>query len=596
MAEYAKFKIKVNGAEIQEDIRDDVMEIVVDSNLHLPSMVVLQLFDEDLAWVDDSRFDLGKAIEISVSDVVIFQGEITSIEPDFAETGRATLLIRGYDKSHRLHRGRKTQTFLQQKDSDIISKIASGAGLSATADATTAMNEYVIQNNQTDMEFILSRASRLGYHVYMDGDKLMFKKGETVTDGPDLTWGESLRSFRPRWSGTHQVSQFKVYGWDGLDKVAIVGEATPESVWQQGGMSKSGGAAADSAFNGAQTMSIVNQPVITKDEATALATAVSHEVSSQFVQAEGVCFGDPKVTAGKKINVKGVGTRFSGKYYVTAATHVYREGRYETNFTISGQLPNTINQLVGGGGNLQGSGKVQGPMVGVVTNLNDPNNLGRIKVKFPTLGENIESTWARVASPMAGTERGLLYLPEVNDEVLIDFELGDMHRPYMVGALWNSKDKPPLPSSTAVASGKVVQRMIKTRAGHVIILDDTQGAEKMIIRDKTTKNEIIIESATNTMTINMDKDINVNAKGNMNFKATGDIKMECANMEIQTNANYKVNAMANIDMIATTNGTYKANAIGMIEGKTSLTLTSGAAEVLMSTPSVTINKGALMVS
>src|SRR5437868_3604561 len=90
------------------------------------------------------------------------------------------------------------------------------------------------------------------------------------------------------------------------------------------------------------------------------------------------------------------------------------------------------------------AGRISGVVVGVVTNnQGDPDGLGRVKVKFPWLSNEEESFWARVAAPMAGKERGFYFLPEVEDEVLVAFEQGDVRFPYVVGSLWNGKDAPP---------------------------------------------------------------------------------------------------------------------------------------------------------
>lgn len=140
--------------------------------------------------------------------------------------------------------------------------------------------------------------------------------------------------------------------------------------------------------------------------------------------------------------------------------------------------------------NDQNHNKFYGVTIGIVTNNKDPDGLGRVKVKFPWLSQTEESYWARIVTPMAGNDRGIYFLPEIDDEVLVAFEQGDMNVPYILGALWNGKDKPPVKND----DGKNNQRVIKSRSGHQIILDDTEGEEKIIIQDKTGKNQIVISS------------------------------------------------------------------------------------------------------
>ena len=114
-----------------------------------------------------------------------------------------------------------------------------------------------------------------------------------------------------------------------------------------------------------------------------------------------------------------------------------------------------------------------GLVVGVVTNNQDPDGLGRVKVRFPWLSDDEESHWARIAVPMGGKERGTYFLPEVDDEVLVAFEHGSPSFPYVLGALWNGKDVPP----TTNDDGKNNLRLIKSRSGHVIKLNDEDGKE-----------------------------------------------------------------------------------------------------------------------
>ena len=163
-----------------------------------------------------------------------------------------------------------------------------------------------------------------------------------------------------------------------------------------------------------------------------------------------------------------------------------------------------------------------GVTVGLVTNNQDPDNMGRVKVKFPWLSEEHESNWARVLSPMAGPQRGMYFLPEVDDEVLVAFEHGQVEFPYILGSLWNGKDAPPEKNE----DGKNNKRVIRSRSGHLITLDDTDGAEKIIICDKTGKNEIAIDSTKNSLTIKVEGDFIVEAKGKISLKSNQELSLE----------------------------------------------------------------------
>ena len=184
--------------------------------------------------------------------------------------------------------------------------------------------------------------------------------------------------------------------------------------------------------------------------------------------------------------------------------------------------------------------RIAGVVVGVVTNTQDPAGLGRVKVKFPWLSESEESSWARVATPMAGKGRGFYFLPEVEDEVLLAFEHGDARFPYVLGALWNGQDKPPENNE----NGENNIRSIKSRSGHVIRLNDTDGEEKIEIIDKSGKNTIVIDTAKNTINLSSEKDITLSA-------SKGTIKLDAQKIEIKSAADTKIQAGAGMDVKAT---------------------------------------------
>jgi uncharacterized protein involved in type VI secretion and phage assembly len=174
----------------------------------------------------------------------------------------------------------------------------------------------------------------------------------------------------------------------------------------------------------------------------------------------------------------------------------------------------------------------QGPMIGVaiaiVTNNQDPDGLGRVKVKFPWRGAADESYWARIATLMAGDQRGTYFLPEVGDELLVAFEAGDVGHPYVLGALWNGQEKPPESNTNGNNDVRKIKSrsgheivfndeqakesvLIKTKAGHTITLDDSSGAEKIEIKDKTGSNSISIDSAQNAISVQCSMQLSIKA-------------------------------------------------------------------------------------
>ncbi len=196
--------------------------------------------------------------------------------------------------------------------------------------------------------------------------------------------------------------------------------------------------------------------------------------------------------------------------------------------------------------------KINGVVVGIVTNNKDPEDLGRVRVKFPWLSNEDESNWARIGSLMAGKERGIFILPEIDDEVLVVFEHGGINMPYVIGSLWNGKDAPPETNS----DGKNNIIMMKSRSGHVIRIDDTGGKEKIEIIDKTEKNLISIDTKDNKISIMSDKDIEISAPN-------GKITIDAMDIEIRSSVATKIEAAADMDVKASANMNVKGATINL---------------------------------
>jgi uncharacterized protein involved in type VI secretion and phage assembly len=221
--------------------------------------------------------------------------------------------------------------------------------------------------------------------------------------------------------------------------------------------------------------------------------------------------------------------------------------------------------------------RIYGMVIGLVTNNQDPELMGRVKVRFPWLSDQDESNWARVLTPMAGNERGMFFLPEVDDEVLVAFEQGDVRFPFVLGALWNGQDKPPETNE----DGENNKRFIKSRSGHVIALDDKDGDEKIEIIDNSGKNKIIISTNDNSITISADADISIasnsgtlklsgsgieiNSQGDVQIEATGNMNLKASALKAEASGNMDLKGLA-LKAESTANMDLNASAIMNVKG------------------------------
>ncbi len=559
---------KIDGQTPSDPMTRNIREVVVDTSIYLPDMFVIHFNDPDFSWIDSTLLEIGKPAEISAqasgesSATLLMKGEIVAIEPELTEGAGATIAVRGYDKSHRLHRGKKSRVFQQSTDSDIVSKIAQENGLDVSVDSTSAVYDHVFQDDQTDMEFVHDRARRVGYLSYVENDKLYFSNAAATSAVATLEWGKNLTNFQARFTSAGQSAESEVRGWDIKQKQVISGAKTSPTGTPTVAGTNHGGNMARDAFSITAKEIVNNRPVNTQSEADLLSQSILNDNCQTFFQAEGTCHGNPAVRAGKLVEIKKIGQRFSGNYLVTRAVHRQDVAEYTTHFEISGYRANTISSIL----SVPGVHHSYGVVVGIVTNVKDPDDLSRVKVKFPTISDELESNWARLATPMAGAERGIQFIPEVNDEVLVAFEYDDINRPYVIGALWNGKDKPPKPSSEVVgSSGKVEKRIIKSRSGHVITIDDTQSAEQISIVDKAgqtilldcssggekiqitdkANSKIVMDGAQRSISIESAMDLSIKATGKIEIDGQTGVKVNSAggNLELTSNMQASLKGM-----------------------------------------------------
>jgi len=205
------------------------------------------------------------------------------------------------------------------------------------------------------------------------------------------------------------------------------------------------------------------------------------------------------------------------------------------------------------------SGQMPGLVEGIVVDNVDPEKLGRVKVKFPTLPEAPESTWARLAMPMAGRERGWMTIPEVEDEVLVSFVHGNHDNAVVVGSLYNGVDTPPYANEDSENNLRVFQ----SRSGHRLTFDDTKGEERMELISHNEEIRIIWDAKEKSVSVYSGKDIIVEAKETISWKCK----------------DFIVDASSSVSMKAGTSFDVKAGSKATVDGGSSLVLTGSILKI-----------------
>lgn len=205
--------------------------------------------------------------------------------------------------------------------------------------------------------------------------------------------------------------------------------------------------------------------------------------------------------------------------------------------------------------NIQKSNNTYGVIIATVIKTkddkNNPKNIGKVQIDVPGRGIT-DNIWARVVSPVAGNNKGFFFLPEKDDQVLVAFRHGDINDPYILGVLWNEKDKPPEKNE----NGKNNIKLLRSRSGHVIRIDDTEGKGKIEIIDRTNNNRIIIDTENNKISLISEKDIEISAPN-------GKLTIAAKEIEVTSSTSAKIETNAGMDLKASGNMTIKGTTVNI---------------------------------
>jgi phage protein D len=301
----------------------------------------------DFKYVDSHLFDPGKELKLSMGYrggrgglQLMITGEITSLRPTFPASGQPTLVISGLNLLHRLRRKQVSAAYENETDSEIARDIAGTLDIDLRTDPTAKQVEerieYLFQDNEYHILFLLSRARRIGYDLFVEeneaGSPRLYFGPSTRMRRPAyaLDYGRSLLQFQPELSTANQVGKVTVKGWDAKKKASISESATAADLATKG-IGEAGGPAFENAVATREEV-ITDRPVHTTKEAKTLAVQTLERIAKELVTGSGSVVGLPDLRAGSVVQLGGLGERFSGRYFVTTTTHSLTDAGYTTQF------------------------------------------------------------------------------------------------------------------------------------------------------------------------------------------------------------------------------------------------------------------------
>lgn len=337
-------RILINDVAIAPELRVDILEIMVaqhveGGDLFDISINALNSENQQIKWIDSDDLSPGNRIEIQCGYrgelTTLLKGEITALKVDYGSDQPTVVRLQGFDRLHRLRRGKKTRAFNEIKDSQLAERIAGELNLTPDVQDSGIVHPYLLQNNLSDIDFLLMRARRIRYEVLVVGSKLVFREAKNnLGESVSLEYPKDLKWFQPRLTTANVVSELTVRGWNPATKAAILGVARGGDETSLMGGQKAGPALAETAFGKAPD-AIVEMPVATQAEADQIAKALYNEMALGLISGDGEAVGNTSLMPGTTARLNGLGTRFSGLYYIRRAEHrIAPKTGYVTKFQV----------------------------------------------------------------------------------------------------------------------------------------------------------------------------------------------------------------------------------------------------------------------
>lgn len=567
--------VHVDGAPLAPDVAARLGSAYVDDSRTVPDLFVLRFLDDGATVLEDAHIRIGSTIRLSVQRSgpggadPLLTGEVTGVEVEVGSGGTRTI-VRGYDQSHRLFRGRRVEAYVKATAGDIVKQVAQRAGLKVgTIDSFPQVRDHVGQGGVSDWSFLRTLATDVGAEVAVHDGALDFRRPESATSAPSgqggarqdplvLERGVNLISLRANVTASDQVPEVEVRGWDVATKKPLVSQAPAAT--RSATLPDADPASLARGF-GAPAWVEPRPGQGTQAQCDASAKAVAERLAGSFAELEGVARGNPALRAGTAVVLTKAGKPFDGRYVLSSTRHEFsKDVGYVTGFTVSCTSERSVYGIATGGSSA-GHGRVDGVLTATVTDLKDPENRGRVKLTFPVLSGSYVSGWARTLQAGAGSGRGALVMPEVGDEVLVAFGLGDFGDPYVLGGLYNGQDEPTVPWKEHVdaTTGAVQRRAFVSRTGMVVEMVESAQDEKVTISTTDGKQRLTLVQKPDAavqvvsegpVTVVAKQDVSVETStGNITLKgakvaleATGDLELKGTNVMVKATANGELSA------------------------------------------------------
>jgi phage baseplate assembly protein gpV len=449
--------VEVNG-QLLSQVRIGLGELRIQQRMSLPTLCELTFDSVDAKLGTELRFSPGDKLRVALRNDpdALFTGEVTAVEHVYQATRGRELRVRGYDLLHRLRKHQPVRALVEVGLEELATELVAGLGVTVQAPPTNFLWRRLIQHNQSNLELLAELADSCGLYFVLRDNVLHLLSLEGIGDPIPLALGESLFEVRVEVNGDASCRSVSAAGWNPLTVAGHRGTAQRARVGR-----KISAEVPPDRVNGSPERILAGQAIFDDRQAEALAQAELDRRIGREVVLRGVADGNPRLRPGTPVDLSGVAVDLRGRYILTEVTHlVDREKGFVSEISTAPAAP---------------AARPKGTLMtlGIVTRVNDPERLGRVRVSLPAY-DNVETDWMGVLTMGVGTGKGVVMLPDMGDEVLVLCAKEDPAHGVVLGGLCGKG-----PPDSGV-EGEAVKRFAwLTPGGQLVRLDDTNKSLRL---------------------------------------------------------------------------------------------------------------------
>ncbi len=451
-------EVELDGSPLAAAEASRLVRVLVQQRLSLPTLCELTFTQPGGPFQSLSSWSWGLPVRVRVGEParLLFLGEITAFEFSAEPALGQLLRVRCYDRMHRLRKRCPQRVHVETTLAELARELTADLGISIDASAPSLLWRRLIQHSQNDLQLLQRVCQLCGAYFWLEDETLRLFRLDDPFESLLLGYGQELLEVSLELNADQSVAEVRSQGWDPWLAEAHGGRADRPR-------SSAGSVDLDARVFGEDCRANLTNRAFQQDEqAQAAAQSELDRRAGESVVVSGIASGDPRLRPGVAIRVERLQPALPGEHVVCAASH-HIDARRGHRSEFSTRTPRPF----------EAPGAVEVGM-GVVTQVDDPQGLGRVKVELISCG-GLESDWLQVVAPGAGSEKGLVMVPDVGDRVMVVFVESDAAQGVVLGGLFGPDGAP----DSGVDEGRVKRFSMRSHQGQLLRFDDREGTLRL---------------------------------------------------------------------------------------------------------------------